>query len=233
MGRLESIRATATNRQIVEGQALHLGLIILMVPGALALFRPAADMPTFLGWTAVDWAIASVLLAVLHQVVVALVFRLQLYRGLMTRVFGDKAMTVWAAIFLPLLIARPLTILIVGWQDTEGLTGLRWIELPVGLALIGLALVTLHSVVVHFTVRRALGADHFDDAVIAMPLVSKGMFKYTDNAMYGLVFLGLWGVALAFGSWNALIVALFQHTYIWVHMYLTEAPDMARIYGED
>lgn len=37
--------------------------------------------------------------------------------------------------------------------------------------------------------------------------------------------------ALMFGSWNALVVALFQHAFIWVHMYCTEGPDMGRIYG--
>ncbi len=56
-------------------------------------------------------------------------------------------------------------------------------------------------------------------------------FRYTSNAMYGVAFLGLWGIALLFGSWNALVIALFQHAYIWVHMYCTEAPDMARIYA--
>ena len=38
------------------------------------------------------------------------------------------------------------------------------------------------------------------------------------------------GIAMLFGYWNALVVAVFQHAYIWVHMYCTEAPDMARIY---
>ena len=64
-----------------------------------------------------------------------------------------------------------------------------------------------------------------------MPLVNKGIFRYTKNGMYGVVFLGLWGIALLFGSWNALALALFQHAYIWVHMYCTEAPDMRFIYG--
>ena len=41
----------------------------------------------------------------------------------------------------------------------------------------------------------------------------------------------LWGIALVFGSWNALVVALFQHAYIWVHMYCTETPDMRWVYG--
>ena len=75
---------------------------------------------------------------------------------------------------------------------------------------------------------------YLDDVAVDfpdMPMVREGAFRHTSNAMYGLVFLGLWGIALLFGSWNALVVALFQHAYIWVHMYCTEAPDMRRIYG--
>ena len=63
-------------------------------------------------------------------------------------------------------------------------------------------------------------------------LVRSGPFAITPNAMYAIGFLGLWGIACLFGSWNALVVALFQHAYIWVHMYCTEAPDMDWIYGD-
>ena len=184
------------------------------------------------GFTAIG-AIFSIILAVVHQIIVAIVFRFELYKGLMTRIFQDRAMKVWAAIFLPLLIARPITIILVGWLDQSSITPFRTIELVVGVPLILLAVVTMHSVIKYFTIRRALGADHFDNEVIDMPLVTQGMFRYTNNGMYGLVFLGFWGIALAFGSWNVLILALFQHCYIWVHMYLTEQPDMDRIYGGD
>ena len=30
---------------------------------------------------------------------------------------------------------------------------------------------------------------------------------------------------------HALVVAAFQHAYIWVHMLCTEGPDMRRMYG--
>ena len=63
-----------------------------------------------------------------------------------------------------------------------------------------------------------------------MPIVEKGAFRYSSNAMYSFVFMGLWGIALLCGSWNALVLALFQHAYIWVHMYCTEGPDMDVLY---
>jgi len=76
----------------------------------------------------------------------------------------------------------------------------------------------MHSVLVYFTIPRALGGDHFRDSYAAMPMVDQGAFRYTANAMYGIVFPGLWGIASLFGSWNALVVALFQHAYICGHM---------------
>jgi len=231
LGRLESIRASATYKDIFKGQLLHLGLIILMVYGASSLLMQSSQDRTFLGLSSQDWAILSITLAVVHQVIVAIVFRFELYMGAMTHFFQHRALKVWAAIFLPLLVARPITIIIVGWLDTNSITEFRGIEQIFGSLLIVLAVFTMHSVIKYFTIRRALGADHFDNDVIAMPLVTEGMFKYTSNAMYGIVFLGFWGIALVFGSWNALVVAFFQHIYIWVHMYVTEQPDMEQIYG--
>ena len=231
MNTLETIRAKSSLKDVFEGQLPHLGITLLMVFGASALLIPKSFGPAFLGWDAHQWALASIWLAVIHQVIVAFVFRFQLHYNLMTRLFGAGDMKVWRAIFLPFLIVRPLSLMAVGWLDPNPITGWRSFEILLGGAFLVLAILTLHSVIKYFTIERALGADHFRDRVIALPLVRKGMFKYTSNGMYGIAFLGLWAIALLFGSWNALIVALFQHSYIWIHMYFTEAPDMRKIYG--
>jgi protein-S-isoprenylcysteine O-methyltransferase Ste14 len=132
---------------------------------------------------------------------------------------------------MPLLAVRPLTLILAGWADTVPITGHRGVEVALGLALLAPAVWGLYSTLRYFTLRRAFGGDHFREEIRALPKVTGGVFTYTDNGMYGVVFLGLWGFALLFGSWNALVVALFQHAYIWVHMYCTEAPDLRRMYG--
>ncbi len=231
MPTLSEIRAKSSLGDLFEGQLQHLAIAALMTAGAFALLKTPGNAPHLLGLSSASWAQVSIALALLHQIIVAKVFRLQLYKNTMTRIFGAKDMTVWAAIFMPLLAVRPLGLIMVGWADTTGLTAYRNVEIGLGLALVGVAVYGMHSVLVYFTLPRALGGDHFRDEYAAMPLVDKGLFKYTKNGMYGVVFLGLWGIALLFGSWNALIVALFQHAYIWVHMYCTEGPDMRRIYG--
>lgn len=231
MTRLERIRAQSGWRDLLEGQLQHLGLALLLGVGAVSLLDAPADAPRVLGLDSAGWAILSIALAVAHQIIVALGFRSQLHRNLLTRWFGPRDMAVWRAIFMPLLLARPVTVFLTGWTDTVGLPAPRTATLLVGLVLLGLAVWALHSVLVHFTLPRALGGDHFRDEIAALPLVRKGVFAHTQNGMYGVAFLGLWGLALILESWNALIVALFQHLYVWVHMYCTEAPDMAWIYG--
>lgn len=231
MGKLSDIRARSRIGDLIEGQPQHLGLAFLLTCGAVALIGPESSQHRLLGLTSAGWACLSIALALLHQMIVALVFRLQLHRNLMSRLFGEHDMAVWRVIFMPLLVSRPLTVLMAGLADTAPVTGYRGIEVVTGTVLICAALWAMHSVLVHFTLPRALGGDHFRDSYAEMPLVREGAFKYTSNAMYGVVFLGLWGIALVCGSWTALVLALFQHCYIWVHMYCTESPDMAWIYG--
>lgn len=230
MPRLTDIRARTGLSDMIEGQPQHLAIALLMTLGAISLLRDGGG--ELIGVSATGWAKLSIWLALVHQVVVALGFRLQLHRALLSRLFGARDMTVWAAIFMPLLVARPITVILTGWADTVPISPWRWAEVGLGLALLAPAFWALHGTVVHFTLRRALGGDHFRDEIAAMPLVDKGVFRYTANGMYGVAFLGLWAIALLFGSWNALVVALFQHAYIWLHMYCTEKPDMEWIHGD-
>lgn len=228
---LADIRSRSSWKDILEGQPQHAALALLLSAGAISLLAPPSGPDRLLGLTSMDWARLSILLALIHQIVVAIGFRLQLHRNALTRLFKTRDMAVWRAIFMPLLLARPVTVLLTGLADDAGLSGLRGAEILLGTGLAGLSLWALHSVLVHFTLPRALRGDHFRDDIAALPLVNRGVFKYTPNGMYGVAFLGLWGIALLCGSWNALVLALFQHAYIWVHMYCTEGPDMRWIYG--
>lgn len=232
MTSLADIRARSNWRDIFEGQLQHLGFTILLAAGAGALLVQDSESARLFGLSSRYWALLSMGLAILHQWLVAAVFRLELHRNLVSRVFRGRDLQVWTAVFLPLLIARPITLLFTGWAESPPIGGPWWARLIVGIVFIGISIWTLHSVLIHFTIRRAVGGDHFRDEIAQMPLVTQGAFRWTNNAMYGLAFLGLWGIALLCNSWNALVLALFQHCYIWVHMYCTEKPDMDWIYGD-
>ena len=133
---------------------------------------------------------------------------------MLVRVFGDKALKYWGIVFLPLLASRPILILCAGLADAGSLSGNRFWQIVVGALLLLPAIYGMHSVLKYFTINRALGGDHFFDEYANMPMVSQGIFKYSSNAMYSFIFLGLWGIALLTGSWNALVLALFNHAYI-------------------
>jgi Phospholipid methyltransferase len=49
--------------------------------------------------------------------------------------------------------------------------------------------------------------------------------------MYTFGFFGLWVIALFARSHAALVGAVFQHAYVWVHYVCTEQPDMEVLYG--
>ena len=116
--------------------------------------------------------------------------------------------------------------------DVSGsMNGFRGFQIIFGLLLMVPVVYTLWSIHKYFGIPRALGGDHFRQQYREMPLVRKGAFKYSANAMYTFVFLIFWAIAFLTGSFAALAAALFQHAYIWVHLYCTEEPDMRVIYG--
>jgi hypothetical protein len=214
-----------------EGQFQHLLLLAGLVPGAIYLAAPSLDGGRWLGIPDSSWFLALIVLVIVHQVVAWLVWRSQLCFSLFTEVFGDYDILVWALIFFPLLLLRPLLMLGLGIADSGSMGAFRGLQVAIGLLLLVPAIYTLWSVPKYFGVQRALGGDHFREEYRGIPLVREGAFKYSANAMYTLGFLGLWAIAFLTGSIAALAAALFQHAYIWVHWYCTEQPDMRAIHG--
>ena len=103
----------------------------------------------------------------------------------------------------------------------------------ISLILLALGIYGQYSVFKYFGINRAFGIDHFQpEKYKNISFVNKGIFKYTSNGMYKIVFLLLWIPGILFQSKAALLAALFQHIYIWIHYYFTELPDMKFIYGK-
>ena len=215
---------------LFEGQLQHFMLLIGLVAGALYLALPALDGTTWLGIPDTTWFYAVIAVAVIHQLVGWFVFRTQLVFSLFSRLFGKYDLTVWGFIFFPLILLRPLLTLALGIADAGSLDQWRGLQIVLGAILLLPAIYTGWSIERYFGIPRALGGDHFRQQYREMPLVKEGAFKYSSNAMYAFAFLLFWAIALLTGSRAALATALFQHAYIWVHMYCTEDPDMRVIY---
>ena len=129
-----------------------------------------------------------------------------------------------------LFVSRLIAIIFLSLSNKDTLLVKPIIAYFIAALITPLIIYLYYSVNKYFKIERAFGIDHFDKNY-REPYVKRGIFKYTDNGMYvfGLMILYLPGLLLL--SKAALLVALFNHVYIWVHYFFTERPDMVKIYG--
>jgi len=162
-----------------------------------------------------------------HQCYVWLAWRLELKYAATSKFIGFHG---YAVIFFVLFTGRFISLLILAWLD-RGSLNLNLIPLTILTVLLVLpGIYAIYSVKKYFGMARAAGADHFDARYRKMPLVKKGIFRFTSNGMYLYAFLLFWAIAVGLNSSAALTVAAFSHIYIWVHYYATEKPDMDFLY---
>lgn len=217
---------------MLEKQGQHFLFLLALLLGVYILATGDVLSGQLWGIGTPAWLWISIAVPVLHQLAVALLWRAELYHHKMTDWFGDKAFPVFQVIFTILFVGRPVTLILLGISNANTLP----LNPTPAYVLAGLLFIpfayTMYSVFHYFGIDRAYGEDHFrPDVYRSKAFVRQGMFKYTDNAMYKFGFLILWIIALAFLSRAVLLVAAFQHLYIWVHFYTTELPDIRYIYG--
>jgi len=124
-----------------------------------------------------------------------------------------------------------LSILFLAIANRNSLELSSIIVFPLAAILSASTAYTIYSVLRYFGIFRAMGIDHFDESYRRKPFVKEGVFRFTRNGMYTFGLVGLWIPGLLLFSQAALLAALFSHTYIWLHYFCTEHPDLRRIYG--
>ena len=220
-------------KNILKHQIWHL-LFLLISITVIQIF--IADDSILIGelWgiSTKMWFWIAIAVPIIHQVYVLVIWRLELYHSSFTKRFGlSKAFKMYAIGFSILFVSRLIFITFLGISDQNSLSMNPFLAYLIAAVILPLVAYLFYSVKKYFTMERAYGIDHFDKNYNE-PFVKDGIFRYTNNGMYifGLMALYLPGLILL--SNTALIVALFQHTYIWVHYYFTERPDMRKIYGK-
>lgn len=211
---------TSSTIGIWVGQPLHFAGLTLLLAVVYMLW-------TFLGepYPAMFWV--AIACPVVHQVYVWLAWRLELRYAATSKAMGFAG---YVVLFFVLFSSRFISLLALAWLD-RGSLNLGATSLTILTILLALpGVYAMYSVKRYFGMRRAAGADHFDPRYRSMPLVNKGIFRFTSNGMYLYAFLLFWAIAVVFDSSAALTVALFSHLYIWVHYYATEKPDMDFLY---
>lgn len=215
-----------------KGQALHFIAGGILIAIAVVFGYPKLGDGSWLGIADVAWFWLAIGLSVFHQVLVWFIFRGQLGWAILTRWFGQKDLKIWAMLFLPLLVARPGLLLGLAMSDRGSLgleSNVGWFF---GVVLMLPTIYTFYSVGKYFSLSRALGGDHFRLRYRNMPLVRQGAFRWSSNAMYAFAFLGLWSIALIMDSFAALVLAAFEHAFVWAHYFATEKVDMDLMYGK-
>lgn len=215
-----------------EKQTQHYLLLIVLLLGVYFLAAGDVLAGQLWGLSTQTWLWVAVAVPVLHQVIVALLWRAELYHRKMTEWFGDRAFSVFKGIFTLLFIGRPVSLILLGISNRGTLTLPPLLAYAIAVLLLLPFAYTMYSVFHYFGIDRAYGEDHFKPVAYQnKSFVKQGMFKYADNAMYKFGFLVLWAIGLVFLSKAALLAAAFSHLYIWVHFYFTELPDIKYIYG--
>lgn len=219
-----------------ERQPQHYLLLAALLVGAgvAVSWTDSLLAGQFLGISTGTWLAIALAVPILHQLYVWFVWRAELHHALISKWFGTaKGFRYYAVGFTLLIVARPISILLVALSNRGSLALNPLIGLTLAAVLFLPWLYLQYSMQKYFGHTRALGRDHFDPSYRNRPFVREGIFRYTDNAMYTFGFLILWILGLVFLSQAALLAALFNHLYIWVHYYCTELPDIYAIYGKE
>lgn len=218
-------------RLLFERQLLHVVLLAcLLVPVIFLAGSDTALKGSYLGLSTAAWFWISIAVPVAHQVYVAVWWRLELHLAWFTKRFGKAAFPVYAGGFAFLFLGRFVAIVLLAIANRGTLSMSEPVRLTLGAVIACGSGYLFYSVARYFGLRRAFGIDHFDPAYRDLPLVREGIFRFTPNAMYIFGILLLWLPGVLTSSRAAVVAALFNHLYIWVHYSCTELPDMRRIY---
>jgi len=158
---------------------------------------------------------------------------LELFYNSISKVFGENGFLFFKIGFAILFVSRLLTIILLAISNANTLQINHIFAYAIASLLFFPCVYLFYSVKKYFGIDRAFGNDHFyPNELKNEPFVKKGIFKYTSNSMYVFGFLILYIPGLLLLSKAALLVAVFNHIYIWVHYYFTELPDIKVIYED-
>ena len=93
MRTLAEIRAKSPKSEIFRGQVQHAMIAALLTARACSLLR--SPQGSYFGVSPVGWAYIALFVALFHQSMVAVVFRLQLHFDIMVRLFGERTLRIW------------------------------------------------------------------------------------------------------------------------------------------
>jgi len=213
-----------------KNQIWHIGGLIILYYIALQTVDFENNSNVFLGISAKNWFLFSMITPLLHQGYVWLCWRSELCWKTVTNTIGFKT---YSIIFFVLLTARLLFGIGLAFVDYGTWFTPGWIEWTTSLIFLIPFIYTVYSVKKYFGFMRAAGIDHFDSNYKDMPFERKGIFKLSPNAMYIFAIPVFFGFAFSSGSQAMFIFATYTVISIWLHYFCTEKEDFKIIYGNN
>ena len=209
-------------------QAWHIGGLILLFYVGCQLVDFENNSNLFLGISAKNWFLFSMMTPLLHQVYVWLCWRSELCWKTISRTIGFKGYVLIFFIFAILrLFSVGLCFADYGTWFTPG-----WISWSVSVLIFIPFFYTMYSIKRYFGFMRATGIDHFDSNYKNIPFERRGIFKFTPNAMYTFAIAVFFGFAISAGSKAMFVFATYTYIGGWLHYFCTEKEDFKIIYGE-
>lgn len=220
---------------VIKNQIKHLIFLAILL---WAVSFICNNYPVYLkgelwGVSTKTWLYIAIASPIIHQVYVFLCWYLELYHQTITKTFGKAGFGYYKIGFGVFIISRPISITLLAISNANTLDVYPVFSYLVAIILIIPSIYLFYSVKKYFGIDRAFGIDHFEpEKAKEYPIINKGIYKFTSNGMYVYGFFILWVIAILFRSKAAIMLAAFNHLYIWVHYYYTEKPDMDYIYGK-
>ena len=203
---------------------------------AITVFYISFNAPSFLigsYWQIESkyWIYLALFIPIVHQLYVAIVWHLQLNYKSISNLFGKQGFLVYKIVFLLLLALNLVSITILSLSNCNSIELSSLTKLILSSVLLTAAAYLWYSLIKYFGIDQAVGIDHFEPELARKKgMVNKGIFKYINNSMYVVGLSILYLPAIVLESKSGLLLAFFNHLYIWVHYFLIEKPDIQKIY---
>ena len=209
-------------------QIWHIGGLIVLFYVCLQIVDFETDTNTFLGISAKNWFLFSMVTPLLHQGYVWLCWRSELCWKTVSSTVGFK---VYVIFFFILAILRLSSIGLCfadyGTWFTPG-----WMAWIISVLIFIPFIYTIYSIKKYFGFMRATGLDHFDLNYKNIPFEKRGIFKWSSNAMYTFAIAVFFGFAISAGSKAMFVFAAYTYISVWLHYFCTEKEDFKIIYED-
>ena len=211
-----------------KNQILHIGSLIVLYYVALQLVDFETDSNVFLGVSAKNWFLFSMMTPLFHQGYVWLCWRSELCWQTISRTIGFKS---YAVIFIIIMILR-LSGIGLCFADYGSWFIPGRIAWSISVLIFIPFIYTIYSIKKYFGFLRAAGIDHFDTSYKNIPFEKRGIFKWSSNAMYTFAVAVFFGFAISSGSKAMFVFAAYTYIGVWLHYFCTEKEDFKVIYGK-